>query len=68
MPIDVRITTTAQAAAGRGAAGAVAARTMHVVQLTEPRQEFSLPSGVEPANVELDPDAWVMMRATFVKK
>jgi hypothetical protein len=41
---------------------------MHVVQLTQQRQTFSLPSGVEPSTVELDPDAWAMMQATFVKK
>jgi aminopeptidase N len=72
MPIEVRITTTAPAAAGRGGAGAPAApapaRRTHVVQLTQPRQTFSLPSAVEPANVELDPEAWVMMQATFVRK
>jgi aminopeptidase N len=72
MPIEIRITTSAPAPAGRGGAGAPAApvltRSMHVVQLTQQRQTFSLPSGVEPSTVELDPDAWAMMQATFVKK
>ena len=54
---------------GSGAAAApVLTRSLHVVQLTQQRQTFSLPSGVEPSNVELDPDAWTMMQATFVKK
>jgi hypothetical protein len=43
-------------------------RVSHVVQLSERRHTFSFPSDVEPANVELDPEAWVMMRASFVKK
>jgi hypothetical protein len=72
MPIEIRITTSAPAPAGRGGSGAPAApvptRSLHVVQLTQQRQTFSLPSGAEPTNVELDPDAWTMMQATFVKK
>jgi hypothetical protein len=38
------------------------------VQFTQQRQTFSLPSDVEPLNVELDPDAWVFMRAMFGKQ
>jgi aminopeptidase N len=71
MPIEIRVTTTAPAAAGRGAgapAAPVPTRTTHIVQLNELRQTFSLPSGVEPSNVELDPEAWTMMQATFTKK
>jgi aminopeptidase N len=72
MPIEVRITTSAPPAAGRGGSGAPAApvpsRTVHIVQLTQQRQTFSVPSDVEPSNVELDPDAWTVMQATFVKK
>ena len=71
MPIEVRITTSAPAAGGRGSgppAAPMPTRTTHIVQLTEQRQTISLPSGVEPANVELDPEAWTMMQATFVRK
>ena len=71
MPIEVRLTTAAPAAVGRGGgAGAspAPARSTHVVHLTEQRQTFSLPSAVEPSDVELDPEAWVVMRSTFVKK
>jgi aminopeptidase N len=71
MPIEVRISTMAPAAAGR--AGAAPAppqtnRASHTVQLTQKSQTFSLPSEVEPQNVELDPEAWVFMRATFTKR
>ena len=73
MPIEIRITTIGSAApGGRGGAGAAAApqptRTRQVVQLTQQRQTFSFPSDIEPANVELDPEAWVMMQSSFVKK
>jgi aminopeptidase N len=69
MPIEVRLTTSAPAAAGRGGSGAAqVARSTHTVQLTQQRQTFSLPAGSEPLNVELDPEAWVMMQATFGRK
>jgi aminopeptidase N len=69
MPIEVRLTTSAAAAAGRGGSGAAqVARSTHTVQLTQQRQTFSLPAGSEPLNVELDPEAWVMMQATFGRK
>ena len=72
MPIEVRITTSRPGAAGgRGAGAATAlqtARVTHVIQLTQQHQVFTLPSDIEPANVELDPEAWVMMHATFAKK
>jgi aminopeptidase N len=69
MPIELRITTSAPASAGRGAGAApVPARSTQIVQLAQQRQTFSLPADAEPADVELDPDAWVMMRATFTKK
>jgi aminopeptidase N len=72
MPIEVRITAAGPAGAGRGGSGAGAApvptRRTHLVQLTQQRQTFSLPSEVEPSNVELDPDAWAMMQATFMRK
>jgi aminopeptidase N len=75
MPVEIRITATAPAGAGRGgrggagtAAAPVPTRSTHIVQLTQQRQTFLLPSDLEPANVELDPDAWAMMQATFAKK
>ena len=72
MPIEVRITTSRPGAAGGRGAGAATAmqttRVSHIVQLNQQHQVFTLPSDVEPANVELDPDAWVMMLATFAKK
>jgi aminopeptidase N len=72
MPLEIRITTRAPAATGRGGSGAPAApvptRSTHIVHLTQQRQTFSLPGGVEPSNVELDPEAWTMMQATFVRK
>jgi aminopeptidase N len=58
-PIEVRITTPG------GNPTAPASRVVHKVQLTDAHQTFSLPSGVEPTNVELDPEAWVFMRAEF---
>jgi aminopeptidase N len=72
MPIEVRITTTRPGAAGGRGAGAATAmqttRVSHIVQLNQQHQVFTLPSDVEPANVELDPDAWVVMLATFARK
>jgi aminopeptidase N len=67
MPVEIRVSTTGAAPAGAGAAPN-AARVIHLAQLTEQRQTFSFPSGAEPTAVELDPEAWVMMRANFVKK
>jgi len=68
----------AAASAGRGGGGAGAGRgggapivsqpTTQIVQLTQQHQVFSLPSETEPSLVELDPNAWVMMRATLEKK
>jgi aminopeptidase N len=62
MPIEVRITTPG------ATVNAAPSRVTRIVQLTDGRQVFSLPSDVEPTTVELDPEAWVMMRASFVKK
>ena len=59
MPIEVRITTA-------GATGQTS-RVTHRLQLTEARQAFSLPSGMEPTNVELDPDAFVMMQGSLTR-
>jgi len=71
MPIEVRVSTTAPAPAGRAGGAPMPPqtnRTSHIVQLSQKSRTFSLPSDVEPLNVELDPDAWVFMRATFGKK
>jgi aminopeptidase N len=70
MPIEVRISTTAAAAAGRAGGAPMPPQTTrmsHTVQLTGQRQTFSLLSDAEPVDVELDPDAWVFMRSTFRK-
>jgi aminopeptidase N len=62
MPIEVRITTP-------GANANVApARVTRALTLTQAHQVFSLQSDAEPTTVELDPDAWTMMRATFTRK
>jgi hypothetical protein len=71
MPIEVRVSTTAPAAAGRAGGAPMPPQTnraSHTVQLTQQRQTLSLPSDVEPLSVELDPDAWAFMRATFSRK
>jgi aminopeptidase N len=70
MPIEVRLSA---AAAPAGRAGAAAAppqtnRVSHTVRFTQKSQTFSLPSDVEPITVELDPEAWVLMKATFTKR
>jgi len=70
MPIEIRVESTLPGGGRGGAAGAapVPTRTSQTFQLTQQRQTFSMPSDVEPVSVELDPNAWVMMRAVFVKK
>jgi aminopeptidase N len=71
MPIELLVSTTAPAAAGRGAGpGAVpqVSRTTHLMQLTQQRQSFTFPSETEPASVVLDPSAWVVMRATLERR
>lgn len=71
MPIEVQVTTMSAAPAG-GRGGAPPApqpvRTMQIVQLTEGRQVFRIPSDTEPTAVVLDPNAWVVMRATLEKR
>jgi hypothetical protein len=81
MPIEVRITAmrpagapppnaaAAAASAGRGGGAPIVSQpTTQIVQLMQQHQVFSLPSETEPSLVELDPNAWVMMRATLEKK
>jgi len=69
MPIEVRVTRTGPAAAGRGGAPAAAktTRATHLLPLTQQRQTFQIPSDTEPTAVELDPNAWVMMRGSLGK-
>jgi imidazolonepropionase-like amidohydrolase len=55
MPIEVEVTTPG-------------ARSIHVVQLSGARQEFTIPSDVEPSNVSLDPNAWVVMKSSIVRQ
>lgn len=59
MPIEVAITTT-------GAPQPV--RSIHIARLNQRHQVFTFPSDTEPTTVVLDPNAWVMMRATMEKK
>ena len=71
MPIEVRVSTTVAPAAGRAGGPPPApqtARTTQLVQLTQQRQTFSIPSATEPTAVDLDPEAWVFGRLTFAKK
>ena len=41
---------------------------IQVMPLRQAHQVFTFPSDTEPAGVVLDPNAWVMMQATFEKK
>lgn len=50
---------------GIGTGAALARQTM---DLRERHQVFRFPAASEPASVVLDPDAWVMMQATFEKQ
>jgi len=71
MPIEVLVTTTGTpAGGGRGGAAPPPqpARTSQLVQLAQQRQTFTFASDTEPVSVVLDPNAWVVMRASFEKK
>jgi aminopeptidase N len=71
MPIELVVRSTSPAGPGRGrGAGAVpqVVSTSRLMQLTQQRQSFTFPSETEPASVELDPNAWIVMRATFGKR
>jgi hypothetical protein len=59
MPIEVRVTTSAQTP-----------RVTQVVQLTQQSQTFSIaiPANAEVNAVELDPDAWVFGRLSLTKR
>ena len=66
------------AGAGRGAQGPAGrggpppqpqpVQHIHVMQLNQQHQVFAFPVDSEPVSVALDPNAWVMMQATFDKK
>jgi aminopeptidase N len=60
----------AGAGPGRGGAspGAQPLQQVHIMRLSQQHQVFSFPLDSEPARVALDPNAWVMMRATFDRK
>jgi aminopeptidase N len=60
MPIEVVITTP------RGAQPA--AQTVQIARLNQRHQTFTFASDSEPTSVALDPNAWVMMQATWEKK
>ena len=57
MPIEVAI-----------APGGDAPPAVHVMRLTRQHEVFTFPSAAEPVSVSLDPNAWVMMQASFEKK
>jgi aminopeptidase N len=57
MPIEVWIAKNVQAGP-----------TIQVAHLTDQHQVFTFPSDTEPASVLLDPNAWVMMQASFSKQ
>jgi aminopeptidase N len=57
MPIEVAVAATA------GSAPAI-----QIADLRERHQVFTFPSTAEPASVTLDPNAWVVMQATFEKR
>jgi len=56
MPMEVRVTM------------ADGVSTMHTVELTGKREEFTLPSPSEPSDVTLDPNAWVFMRGAIRRR
>jgi len=56
LPLDVAV--SAQGAPAR----------IEKIELNAKRQTFDISSAAEPANVELDPDAWVLMDVKFGKR
>jgi len=75
MPMEVAYTVmeTPQPGGRGGRAGAAppqpqAAQHTQVIELTQQHQVFSIPLDSEPASATLDPNAWVVMRATFDKR
>jgi len=70
MPIEILVASAAPPAPGGrgGAAVPQPVRTTHLVRLTDQRQVFTFASDTEPEAVTLDPNAWVVMRATMEKR
>ncbi len=69
MPIEVAITEApAPPGGGRGTVAPQPSSTVHVLSLIEPHQVFRVSCDREPIAVELDPNAWVMMQATFDRR
>jgi hypothetical protein len=67
MPIELGITTAAAAAppGGRGGGRPGATVQTQILRLDQKHQAFTIPLTSEPLGVVLDPQAWVMMQATF---
>jgi aminopeptidase N len=75
MPIELGVTVMETPQPGGRAAGRAATAAappqpqpvqhIHVMQLTAQHQVFTFPLDREPVSVALDPQAWVMMQATF---
>jgi hypothetical protein len=57
LPLDVGVVT-----ADGGA------RRTERVELVSARQRFEIAADEEPAAVELDPDVWILMDASFVRR
>jgi aminopeptidase N len=66
MPIELAYTTTDTPQGGRG--GPQPTPHTQILNLSQQHQAFSIPMDSEPSNVSLDPNAWVMMKASFEKK
>jgi aminopeptidase N len=56
MPLEVALHTAGQAVP-----------TVQRIELNLKSQSFSIPSSVEPTDVRLDPNHWVLMESTFTK-
>lgn len=69
MPIEVAVTTMETPQPPTARAGVtpqpVPVERVQVMRLSQQRQVFTFPAASEPVKVALDPNAWVMMQATF---
>ena len=77
MPIELAITSIEPAQEnGSGGGGGnrgpsatlEAVRRIHILEFDQKHQDFLLSLDREPVRVELDPDAWIMMKAKFENK
>lgn len=70
MPIELAVTQMETPPAGRSGAQPPPQPVDHiyVMQLDQRQQSFDFPADREPLKVMLDPNAWVMMRATFTRQ